>query len=771
MKKWQLSPRCTAALDKRLARSLGISTLLASLLIQRGYRDPEVARRFLEPDLNDLHSPFAFRSMALAVKRLQRAKCCGERVGIFGDYDVDGITSTALLTLALRERGWDVVYRLPERLSEGYGLNQAGLADLMRQGARVIVTVDCGIKNHEEIAGAQNQGVDVIVCDHHLPGSTVPSALAVIDPQLTTEEYPFKELAGVGVTLKLVQALTGELDPRWLELAALGTVADVAPLVGENRVLVAHGLKALQKTEFPGLRALFSLAGLDSEDLSTGQISFRVAPRLNALGRLGSAVPGVELFLTRDSDEASLLAEALEAENRRRQDIEAQVLAEATDQVERESNLEQDMALIVAGEGWHPGVIGIVAARLVESWQRPALVIAWDGEIGKGSGRSTPAFSLYDGLQKADRYLLTYGGHPLAAGFSLRRENLPAFKERFLTIAAAELTPEDLIPCQRIDAEVALADLTPEVVTELTLLAPFGRANPEPVLLARGLNVKSVRAVGQTQDHLRLDLVQGSTRMGGIGFGLGKLVPELAGKALDIAFHPFKQEWQGEERVELKVRDVRTPERAIKLSCYAPEDKAPVVVDLRNMNVADSTNSVSSQELVILGEPPLDPALVPELLRGLSPSGSVYLVFGEKELTARREAVQASFPDWEFLARLYLRIKSAGEGGISSVGLTKMVMPARSEALRNGLLILEELGLVGKERYSSETINFIVKPWTAGHKISLLASRRFRQLEKKRIQSLSFLDFLEQSPAPVLAAFFGRMWLKSREMTNKRVIC
>lgn len=769
MTRWELVPPCPAGEVAQLSRSLGISPLLATLLAQRGYREPQAARRFLSPQVSDLNSPFAFRSMERAVRRLHLARERHERVGVFGDYDVDGITSTALLVLAFKSYGLDVIYRLPERLSEGYGLTHTGVADLITRGAKLLVTVDCGITAHEEIAWAQSHGVDTIVCDHHLPSDTLPPALAMLNPKLSSEGYAFAELAGVGVALKLAQALTGELDPGWLELAALGTVADVAPLVEENRILVACGLRAMRFSRFPGLRALLAQAGLDPEQLGTGQLSFRVAPRLNALGRLGNASPAVELFLTEDESEAARLACLLEQENGRRQACEAQVLAEAVSQVEEQANLEDDFALVVAGERWHPGVLGIVAARLVERWYRPALVISLEGEKGKGSGRSIPAFSLYNGLKKASPWLLQFGGHRLAAGFSLLRSNLAGFRDAFLTAARSALTPEDLVPCQRIDIEVRLDELDLKTVAELELMAPFGRGNPEPVLLARNLRAVRARQVGQGQEHLRLDLSLEGRRISGIGFGLGNLFSSLTGGAVDVVFSPGVEEWQGLREVELKIKDIRTAARPVELHALPPQETAPRILDFRGLELLRPPDVCSTSPTLILREPPVSLAELEADIKNLPPNALVCLLFGDRELAAGRSTAQARYPDRDFLARLYLCLKAQGTQGLA-LDLIARHLAAQPDKVRRGLAVLEELSLV-KHVQTPAGVLYHLNRAALGRRIDLKASRTFRQFEQERRRELAVQAFLARTPAPVLAAFFTRLWLRGREVTKSQLIC
>jgi single-stranded-DNA-specific exonuclease len=769
VKRWKVAPHCARGAALKLSHALGISPLLATLLIQRGYTEVDAARRFLRPELSDLHSPFAFRNMEQAVERLNSARRRGECVGIFGDYDVDGIASTALLVNAFSAYGLNVIYRLPERLTEGYGLSRRGMQELIDRGARLLVTVDCGITAQEEVAWAQSRGVDVIICDHHLPPEGLPPAVAILDPKLPNEEYPFSELAGVGVALKLAQALTGRLENGWLELAALGTVADVAPLTGENRTLVWYGLKAMRSSSFPGLRALLALASLDSAQLSAGQISFRLAPRLNAVGRLGDATPGVELFLTSDEDRAYELALLLEHENRRRQQVEEEVLAQAVAQIE-DAGLEGERALVVAGEGWHPGVIGIVAARLVERWRRPALVISLNGEEGKGSGRSIPAFSLYEGLKKTRRWLKEFGGHQLAAGFSLSKADLPVFRESFLAVARSSLRAEDLIPSQQIDVEVRLADLDFKAVAELTQMAPFGRGNPEPTFLARDLLAARVQAVGQAQEHLRLELVQGDRRVGAIGFGFGNQVSLISGNKLDVLFYPEISEWHGLHTVELRVKDLATANDPPEICCRAQMREAPCLHDFRGKEVCALRAPSAGSGTIVLQVPPASPAHFLDQLRNVPPGGSVWLTFGPQELERNYQTL-TEYPDRDFLARLYLKVKAAGRYGATASSLS-LSLGVPVEKVKWGLVILEELSLVfRKTRASSGEQLYELRQTPKGQRVDLQASRTFRSLERERRQRVAFQEFFARAPGPVLAHVVGLLWEKAHKMTKRQIVC
>lgn len=563
---WQLRDH-DPALQYVLSRRLGISAVTAGLLVGRGICTSAEARHFLAGDLNDLYPPLLLRDMNRAVERLVRAVRRGESVLVYGDYDVDGVTATALLVDALRSLQLPVRYYIPDRITQGYGLHRAALEQLTGQTA-LLVTVDCGISAREEVAWLQGSGVDVIITDHHEPPPELPAALAVINPRRPGCQYPDKELAGVGVAFKLVQALYAALGRpareawRYLDLVCLGTVADVVPLRGENRLLVRYGLPELEAAGRPGIAALCRVAGVAGRALGTREVSFALAPRLNAAGRMGDAGPAVELLLTRDETRAGELAGQLQQANQQRQQVENLVLAEAMGMVDGDPVLAGQGVLVLAGEKWHPGVIGIVAARLVERYGRPVLLISLQGEHGKGSGRSVPGFHLYEALAACAGYLENYGGHEQAAGFAIARQNIAALA-RAINDHAAGL-PESGIaqPVLELDALVSLPDLSEELVNELALLSPYGYDNPSPVLACREVALVHCRAVGKNGDHLKMTVREQGVELDCIAFNLAAAREEIAAaRAVDLAFAPAINEWQGRRALQLEVKDIRPAAR------------------------------------------------------------------------------------------------------------------------------------------------------------------------------------------------------------------
>jgi single-stranded-DNA-specific exonuclease len=549
-----------------LAQGLGISPLLAQLLLNRGINRTEQAVEFLTPDLQRLHDPFLFPEMERATRRLQQAIAANEYVLIYGDYDVDGITSIALMVRVLAKYlPGRLLYYIPKRLEEGYGLHLSSLERAFAKGVRLIITVDCGISATSEADYLKEQGVDLIITDHHEPQGALPDAYAIINPKVPGCSYPFAQLAGVGVAFNLLQGLARlmpEIKSRLfnnLDLVAFGTVADIVPLMAENRILVKYGLEQLNQTDNIGLQALIEVLGLKDREVNCGHIGFILAPRINAAGRLGNPSIGVKLFLTADAQQAKQFAKDLDQENQNRQEIENAVLAEAQLQIEAEPQLADEHALVLAGEGWHLGVIGIVASRLVELYHRPVILIGLDGAEGRGSGRSIAGFNLFEAVEQCGEYLVKFGGHEFAAGLSILRERIPDFKAAFLKLAKERLRPEDLQPVLRVESMVELNGVTLDLVRELDKLAPCGPSNPTPVLGCRALSLIGFRSVGENGKHLKIKVKSANVIREGIGFNLGFLHPELAStQEVDLAFSLEENVWNGASTVQLNLKDVRT---------------------------------------------------------------------------------------------------------------------------------------------------------------------------------------------------------------------
>jgi single-stranded-DNA-specific exonuclease len=554
---WTLAA-CQPAAQAELVRELGISEVTAAVLVRRGYSDPDVARRFLEGE-QPPHDPFLLGDMEAACARIRAAVGEGRRICVHGDYDVDGIAATTLAVLLLRELGADVAWHLPSRFDEGYGVRTETLARLADEGCGLVLTVDCGITAAVEVAEARERGLDVVVTDHHRPGETLPDCPIVAT---RPSDYPFPELCGTGVVYKLGQALFGvdsEIPRRHLDLVALATIADVVPLVDENRSLAIAGLRALARTAKPGLRALMQSAGVDPAAVDAGAVGFRLAPRLNAAGRLGHPREALELLLTDDEAEARRLAASLEELNRERQAVEGRILREAVAQVEAwPPEHRARRAYAVAGADWHEGVIGIVASRLVERYHRPVVLIAGTEGDWKGSGRSIPAFDLHGALGACSDLLGRWGGHRAAAGLSIAEEKVDAFAAAFAEQAATVLGEEDLEPVTPIDAVVARgADLSLDLCAELRKLAPFGLGNPAPILLAAGCGLAELATVGDGK-HLRFRVRRDGRDAGSaIAFGQGSRLEVLhPDNVYDVAFRLEENHWNGTVSPQLVVRRV-----------------------------------------------------------------------------------------------------------------------------------------------------------------------------------------------------------------------
>ncbi|HZP74298.1 MAG TPA: single-stranded-DNA-specific exonuclease RecJ [Gaiellaceae bacterium] len=570
---WQIDP-CAFGEARALVRELAVSETTASVLVRRGYADIAEAQRFLDGALPG-HDPFSLGDMSAAVEALRSAIAAGSRICVHGDYDADGICATALAVLLLREAGADVDRHLPSRFEEGYGLNASTLSRLAEDGFELVLTVDCGITGVAEVEHAQSLGLQVVVTDHHRPGGEFPPC-PVVAP--LKGDYPFTGLCGTGVVWKLAQALLGDEHPfldRHLDIVALATVADVVPLVDENRALVLAGLRRLAQTQKPGLRALMRVAGVDAAAVDESSIGFRLAPRINASGRLCRPEAALALLVTEDEREANALAEELEGLNRERQAIEERILREAIDEVESwPEPRRRRRGYVVAGEGWHEGVIGIVASRLVERYNRPVVLVAGEGDVWKGSGRSVSAFDLHGGLGACASHLERFGGHRAAAGLSIRAERIESFSAAFAAHADKVLAEDDLQPITHVDAVVEGSKLTLELCAELGRLAPFGLGNPGVTLLVDGCEVVDPSTVGDGK-HLRFRVRQRGRDAGSaIAFGLGAQLDRFRrDQRYDVVFRLQENRWNGVVSPQLVVRRVfDAPDRFDELRLWLADE-------------------------------------------------------------------------------------------------------------------------------------------------------------------------------------------------------
>jgi single-stranded-DNA-specific exonuclease len=554
---WTIRP-CPHRKSSALARELGINEITASVLVRRGYGDPAEAKAFLAGE-QPLHDPFLLGDMATAVERIRAAIAEGRRICVHGDYDADGICATVLAVLVLRELGAEVEWHLPSRFDEGYGVSSATVERLADEGCGLVLTVDCGITAVAEVAAARARGLEVIVTDHHRPGPELPECPIVATRPST---YPFPDLCGTGVVFKLGQALLGPDAPalrRHLDLVALATIADVVPLVGENRSVAIAGLRALARTRKPGLQTLMRVARVDPAAVDAGAVGFRLAPRINAAGRLGHPGAALELLLTEDREDARRLADRLEELNRDRQAVEDRILRAAVAQVDEWPEAKRRRrAYVLWGQDWHEGVIGIVASRLVERYHRPVVLIAGTEGLWKGSGRSISAFDLHAALGACSRHLERFGGHRAAAGLSILPERVEAFADAFAAAAESSLAPEELVPTTMVDAVLPRGTtLTLELCQELRRLAPFGLGNPDVTLLAPACEVVEPATVGDGK-HLRFRVRREGVDAGGaIAFGMGAHLDRYRRMAnYDVAFRLQENHWNGTVAPQLVVRRI-----------------------------------------------------------------------------------------------------------------------------------------------------------------------------------------------------------------------
>ncbi len=548
-----------------LAKELGIPRILSRILLQRGIDCFDKARTYFRPEVEELHDPFLMKDMDKAVDRLHQALEKGERILVYGDYDVDGVSGSSLLYLILsRMVGSRVTYYIPDRITEGYGLSRQAIQEYAEKGVSLILTIDCGVTAVDEIRFARERGVDVLVCDHHEPGDELPPAAAILDPKRPDCPYPFKELAGVGVGFKLMQALyqrlglvESELD-EYLDIVAIGSCADIVPLIDENRILVRHGLDRINSNPRFGIKALLESSGIDRKEITVGLVVFVLAPRINAVGRMGDARRAVQLFTSQNLQQARTLAKELEKENKARRDVDETTFKEALEIIENQFDTVNDYAFVLYKRDWHPGVIGIAASRIVERFYRPTIMISVVDGIGKGSARSIANFNVYEAIKQCSQHLITFGGHKYAAGLTIREENIPPFIEMFKEAARAQITPEDLVPIIKIDCEVNLSDFDERLMRLLKLMGPFGPLNLRPVFVSRKLKVVGEPSVVGS-NHLKLNLEQNGVTMTAIGFNFADQAEEVLKNngIIDCAYVLEENYWNGRKELQMRLKDIK----------------------------------------------------------------------------------------------------------------------------------------------------------------------------------------------------------------------
>ena len=558
IKKWEVYNSDEKLVDE-ICKKYNLNKVIGKIIVNRHVVNDEDVRIFITPTRDDFHEPFLFKGMDIAVDRIIKAINNKEKILIYGDYDVDGITSTTVLKKYLMDRGITVDTYIPDRLNEGYGLNKSAIDKIKERNIDLIITVDCGISAIEEVDYAISLGMDVIVTDHHEVGEKFPNALAVIDAKRKDNTYPFRALAGVGVVFKLIQALSIKLEIKpeeylkYLDLVCVGTISDIVPLEGENRTIAKLGLMLIKVTRNLGLRELIKSSGYKEIDSNT--ISFGVAPRINACGRMGHEEEALKLFLAEDLDAATKITKALNEYNTLRQSTEKAIYEEAIQEIEKK-HLAENNSIVLGGQEWHHGVIGIVSSKVTDKYYKPSILLSFEDDIAKGSGRSIPGFDLYEGLTKCEDLLEKYGGHSMAVGLTLKKENLEKFKERFEQIAK-EKNIKELVPIIYIDDELKLKDINMELLKSLSVLEPFGEANKVPLFLIKSLKIDSIRALSEGR-HLKLTLRDENFVINAIGFEIGYLVEEYRiGDRIDVVGTLEINSFNGFSSIQINMKDIR----------------------------------------------------------------------------------------------------------------------------------------------------------------------------------------------------------------------
>ena len=542
-------------LESKLSKELGVSRILSRLLINRGITTKNKAEKFLHPSLDNLIDPFLLPGIKKAVERIRKAKEKKEKILIYGDYDVDGITAVCLCLIVLKELGLNVDFHIPERLTEGYGLSKEAIRLAQAENVNLIITVDCGITNSEEVLFARGLGIDIIITDHHLPeDGKKPESLVTIDPMVGECPEELKHLAGVGVAYKLMQALTNDNLNQHLDLVALGTIADLVPLTGENRIFAKEGLKIIKEAKKEGIKELLNVSKLTDKEINSYHIGFLLGPRINAAGRVASAKKAVELLLTKSSEKANTIAQELDQQNQERRKIQKKIFEEACTLIKKEK-MDSNYSIVLVREGWHPGVAGIVASKVVEKFYRPTIILCLEKGIAKGSGRSIENFHLFHAVKKCKDLLLSCGGHKLAIGLTLKAENVPQFKKRLEEEAKKSLSEDDFRKKINIDSLLSFSEISHSFLDDLKKLAPFGRGNSRPVFASQ--NLKVGKFLRKNSQHLFCSLAEKGSYLEAAGFGMAKTINLSPDDVVDIAYYPQINDWQGMNRIQLNLKDIK----------------------------------------------------------------------------------------------------------------------------------------------------------------------------------------------------------------------
>lgn len=566
LSKWKIETSDNKETEAFLGKEFGIHPIISQILVNRGIRDTDAARRYLYPSLNDLHNPFLLKDIKKGLSRLLKAIQDNEKIIIYGDYDADGITSVVILYKFIKEVTPHIDYYIPDRIQEGYGLKIPAIDRFKKDNVKLIITVDCGISDIEEITYAQSLGIDTIVLDHHEISGPLPPAVASINPNRDDCAFPFKGLAGVGIAFNFIIALRGTLNKEgfwknnnypnlkeYLDIVTLGTIGDIAPLTDENRIFTKIGLELISEGQRPGIKALKEVCGVDNQTIDSFKASFSLIPRINAAGRIASPSEAVKLLLTDDLSEARILAEKLDSYNRHRQLMEKKILNDILEIISNNTSVEKMNSLVFASDKWHPGIIGIVASRLVELFNRPAFIISLNNGVGKGSGRSVSGFNIYKGIQQCSHLLLSFGGHYHAAGISIKEENIDEFTGLLDQIAGDDSQVSEIASQMSIDSECSLEDINLELLNQIEMLAPFGSNNPEPLLCVR--NVKAISTIVVGNNHLKIWIDGNGSSRDAIWFNMGRYQTVLNGSNFDVVFTPQINKWNGSPDIQLKIKD------------------------------------------------------------------------------------------------------------------------------------------------------------------------------------------------------------------------
>ncbi|MFB5268024.1 single-stranded-DNA-specific exonuclease RecJ [Paenibacillus enshidis] len=788
--RWKIAEPYPAVRDE-LARELQISPLLASLLANRGIDTSESAHRFLHGRDESLYDPYLLLGMDRAIPRIRVALERNEHILIYGDYDADGVSSTALMIHLMRRLGASYDIYIPHRSNEGYGLHNHAMDWAHQQGVSLVITVDTGISAVEQIAYAAALGMDVIVTDHHEPPAVLPEAYALINPKIPGCPYPFKGLAGVGVALKLAQALLGEVPAHWFEIAAIGTVADLMPLHDENRVIVRRGIEAMRASAFPGIEALLQISGVDMAAVSSVNIAFALAPRINASGRLDHAGRAVALLTTEDADEADKLAHELDLLNKERQQVVNDIVGQAIEMLEDKiSGSGLPPVIVIAGEGWNVGVVGIVASKLLERYYRPTIILGIDPETGncKGSARSIPGLDIYEALTDCKELMDHFGGHPSAAGMSLHRDRLEQFEQRLHHFADARLLPEHFVPVAEVDAECRLGELNVNVAEQLELLQPFGMANPSPRLVLRKLRLREARKMGKEKTHLKLVMEQDGSMLDVVAFGRGELADFLQpGSLVDVLGELSINEWNGKRSLQLMLQDIQVTasqvfdfrgeadpvglmERCTRIFHQDSADRAPVAAVVGPHSPFRKTSSLNDDRIWvydkntgILPENESADLAVKDTVRTLflldlpgtiEQFNALWTIFPKVENIVVMHSKNGyhgrlETPDREQFKRIYVLLRKLGTGPLDE----KTILPALSRQcsisvrmMSRVLEVFEELGFVHRE---DGILSCVPNP----PKKELTSSHRFHELNEAAEMERYLLD----AGTPQLAS-----WMMSR---------